>query len=230
MPREELREILERSAGSQQKTWGIRFKDTAEESPPWIEIPWMEFFQKAGAWVLRGILVLLIAALILAAGIYAYRRRGRFLPRNLPSAVSRQNPAEEPPPLALLEEARRLYRRGLFRDTWGLCYAAALGAFQQRWGLRFPPGATEYRCLALVRHWAGQGRLGPGEAEAVALEAAFAVFIRRWVPYFYGGILPPEGALEEALAWVESLCKIPVPVKKPAPVENPGGAAGGTHG
>jgi hypothetical protein len=246
MPREELREILERSAGSRQKTWGIRFKDTTEGSRSWMEIPWLEFFQKAGAWILRGMLVLLIAALILAAGIYAYRRRGRFRSPDLPSSVSRQNPAEAPPPLALLEEARRLYRQGLFRDAWGLCYTAALGAFKQRWGLRFPPGATEYRCLALVRRWAGQGRLGPGDVGPVGVgsmgmgsrgvEAAFAVFIRRWVAFFYGGILPPEGTLEEALAWVESLCKIPVPaeeparVKKPVPMENPGGAAGGIHG
>jgi hypothetical protein len=224
-PREELREILERSMGRRQKTWGIRFKESKRESPSQMKISWVEFFQRAGAWILRGLLVLFIAALVLAAAIYACRRRGPALPRGPPS-LSRRESAEAPSPPALLEEARRLYRQGLFRNAWSLCYAASLGAFKLRWGLRFPPGATEYRCLALVRRWAGQGRLGPEEPAGRPVEAVFAGFIRHWVAFFYGGILPPEGALEDALAWVESLCGTPAPVKKPAS----GGGAGGNHG
>jgi hypothetical protein len=236
MPAEKLHEIIERNTMSRRKTWGIRLKEQKGESSPAGKMVFrLDFFQKAGAWILRGILVLGIAALILAAGIYG--SRGRSLSRNLSSKISQPAGAGPPPPSAILEEARRLYRQGLLREAWGRCYAAALGALGQRWGLRFPPGATEYRCLALVRRRAGRGA-GSAEELAGPVGTAFAGFIRRWVDFFYGGILPPEGAFEEALAWIGSLCEKPIP--NPAaegsaaagpPNERPfPGEAGGIHG
>jgi hypothetical protein len=210
MPAEELLEILEQNTGNLRKTWGIRFKEQDSRSLfSGIKIPDFEFLNQAGAWFLRGILVLVIAALVLAAGIYGYRRRGRRLPRDLPSGLSVVEPAVPPPLPVLLEEARRLYRQGLLRDAWARCYAASLEALRLRWGLRFPPGATEYRCLALVRR----------RGENSAGHTAFAGLIRHWVAFFYGGILPPEGAFEGALSWVGSLCE------EAAPGEKTGGTA-----
>jgi hypothetical protein len=216
MPAEKLREILERDMGNVRKTWSIRFKKQRERSSPLGRSYIPEFFQKAGAWILRGFLVLAIAALILIAAIYSYRRRGRLVPLNQSSGQSPPAPSGPPPPPALLEEARRLYRQGSIREAWGCCYAASLGALGLRWGLHFPPGATEYRCLALVRRWA-RAKAGPAEEYAGPVGAAFAGLIRRWVDFFYGGILPPEGAFEEALSWVGSLCEKPVPAKGLAP-------------
>ncbi|MDR3247375.1 MAG: hypothetical protein LBT39_01190, partial [Treponema sp.] len=36
---------------------------------------------------------------------------------------------------------------------------------------------------------------------------AFADLVGRWVAFAYGGIVPPNGAFEEALAWVTALCR-----------------------
>jgi hypothetical protein len=90
-------------------------------------------------------------------------------------------------------------------------------------GFRFPPGATEYRCLALVRRRA---------EEPAGQAAAFAGLIRHWVGLFYGGIQPPAGAFEESLAWVGSLCGDPAPGEKtPSGAKRPpGGTAGGSRG
>jgi hypothetical protein len=66
-------------------------------------------------------------------------------------------------------------------------------------GVRFPPGATEYRCLALLRSQAGGRNRELGGPFAAGL-------IRHWVALAYGGSNPPEGAFEEAVVWVNGLC------------------------
>jgi hypothetical protein len=230
MPEEKLKDILEQNIGNMRKVWDFRLKNQKAAAPR-IRIPWPDLFQKAGAWILRGVLGLVIAALVLAAGIYGYRRRGRFPSRNPSPEIFRPEPAGPPLPSALLEEARRLYLGGFPREAWGRCYAASLGALTLRWGLRFPPGATEYRCLALVRRWA-QDKAGPADSPAASAGAAFAGFIRHWVAFFYGGLPPPEGAFEEALAWLGSLCEKPAPGGAGDSVSGPekplpGGAARG---
>ncbi|MDR1972654.1 MAG: MmpS family protein [Treponema sp.] len=203
LPLESLERLLERDMGGRKKTWGLRFKNQEEESPlPKIEIPWMRFFQEAGALILRGGLILVIAAVALACGIYVYRHRGGF-PRESrpPAAFNPQSPPKPAEPARLLEEAGDSYRRGRVREAWGLCYAASLGALGRSHGFRFPPGATEYRCLALFRSRQNRSPLAAGPRP----ETAFAELIRHWVALAYGGSLPPEGAFEESLAWVASL-------------------------
>ncbi|MDR0399526.1 MAG: hypothetical protein LBH51_01110 [Treponema sp.] len=218
MPAEELRRILEQNMGGWRKTWAVRFKNQDRPFPS---------FREAAARILRAFLIFFSALLVLAAAVFLYRRRRRrFPPAGRPSVVSpRPGPPGLQPP-ALLEEADRLYRGGLLREAWALCYAASLGALALRWGFRFPPGATEYRCLALVRLWEGQGRLeGAADIDGGQTEAAFARLIHHWVALFYGGLRPPAGAFEDSLAWVGSLCKTPGSGDNAPP-----GAAGGERG
>jgi hypothetical protein len=225
MPEEELEKILEQDMGGRRKTWEVRLRNWKEDDSPlrMMEIPWIEFFHKAGSYFLRSFLILVIAGLVLAAGIYWYRHRERSRSPAQSSVVLPDS--QPPPPQALLEEAEALYRRGFLREAWGRCYAASLEALKLRWGLRFPPGATEYRCLALVRLRGARFREQAEPATELA-EASFAGLIRHWVGFFYGGIVPPEGAFEEALAWIGSLCGNPG--EKPAPGDPK--APEGAHG
>jgi hypothetical protein len=196
MPAESLEEILRSTMGGERKVWSIRFKDQGGDtgrnrffpdfSSRFASFPWLIFF--------RVLLILALVVLGLICGIYVYRRRRRALAVKPPETfVSPRNPAPE----FLLEEAGRVYRRGLIREAWALCYRASLEALARYRLIRFPPGATEYRCLALVRHY--QGGRDPGGVDS------FAVLIRHWVALAYGGIEPPGGAFEEALAWAGSL-------------------------
>jgi hypothetical protein len=192
MPAESLKEILQVNTGGEKKVWSIRFKDTPGNGrnrfvPGIASFPW--------AVLSRILLILAAAALVLICGICLYRRRRPAFPPGQPETpVSRKSPAPE----SLLEEAGRCYCRGLVREAWSLCYRAALAAFTRRM-IRFPPGATEYRCLAQVRHH----QRGTGGVDAAA---GFAALIRHWVALAYGGVNPPGGAFEESLAWVSSLC------------------------
>jgi hypothetical protein len=208
MPVEILDEILEQEMEGERKTWGIRFKEGSEDTETIDSLgiapfPWANFFRVAGAVILRGVLILAIVALVLACGIFVYRRRKQPFYSAQPPDTPRTVPAPAPvsTPEFLLEEAGHSYCRGLIREAWGLCYAASLGALTRYHRIRFPPGATEYRCLALVRRYQGSRQLGP--------ERAFAELIRHWVALAYGGIKPPGGAFEDALAWVQSLCGPP---------------------
>jgi hypothetical protein len=201
MPAEALEEILNRDLGGERKTWGIRFKEDEERpekaASPALSLPWGKFFRNIGAVSLRTVLILAFAALALACGIFVYRGRGRLRLIRPPGPPPPPVPRNAPPPESLLAEAGRLYGQGSVREAWGLCYAAALGALARYRLLRFPPGATEYRCLALVRrHQSG-------------LERPFADLIRHWTALAYGGIEPPGGAFDEALAWAQSLCARP---------------------
>lgn len=201
MPAEVLEEILDREIRGERKTWGIRFKVEEEEPEPGTVtgtyFSWVDVLKKYGAILLRGVLILALAALVLVCVIFVYRRRNRlFQPVEAPD-IRGSRPVPAPAPEFLLEEAEGSYRRGLLREAWGLCYAAVLEALTRCYRLRFPPGATEYRCLALVRrHPAGR---------QTGLERSFADLIRHWTALAYGGIRPPGGAFEQTLAWARSL-------------------------
>jgi hypothetical protein len=203
MPVEILEEILSRNLGGEKKTWGIRLKEDQDRGGreiPRFSLPWTEFSRKAGALILRGALILAFAVLALACGILVYRRRRGPSPAAPPPDLPalKEAPPPPPPPETLLEEAERSHRRGLIREAWSLCYQASLAALSRYHRIPFPAGATEYRCLALVRRRQGGKPEGP--------EGAFADLIRHWVALAYGGISPPGGAFEEALAWASSLC------------------------
>jgi hypothetical protein len=86
-----------------------------------------------------------------------------------------------------------MYTRGRTREAWALCFRAARAAYGVSQGLAFPPGATPYHCLSLVRE-AGRDVSG-----------GFARLVRSWVYCAYAGKLPPGSAFEEAFDFCHSL-------------------------
>ncbi|MDR3147626.1 MAG: DUF4129 domain-containing protein [Treponema sp.] len=225
MPAETLEEILKRDIEGERTTWGIRFKEEEEEEEPvesGLSRPrppaWMDLFRNAGAAILRGLLVLAIVALALACALFVYRRRRNPSPSRPERPTAAPVPPRVPSPESLVEEAGRLHQQGSIRAAWGLCYTASLAALSRYRQIRFPPGATEYRCLALVRRRPG------------ALERAFADLIHHWVGLAYGGIEPAAGAFGEALAWVLSLCGESPGAEAPTAEAPRAGQPGAVHG
>jgi hypothetical protein len=203
--------------GGEEEGWGIRLKKRGEEparqEQPSLNIsPWVEKIRQSFAFFLRLVLVLGIGVLVFLCFRYLYRNRRvkTALPpeghmRGLFGAA-----AEDP--AVLLEEARARYGRGELRRAWGLCLAALFEAWSRYRGPAFPPDATEYGCLALIR----AAGAPPAETER------FALVVRRWAAFAYGGRLPPPGSFEEALALCAALI--------PRPAANVPGGAGPASG
>jgi hypothetical protein len=200
--------------GSEREGWGIRFKNRGEagELPEYLPAPWMEAVKKGFAYVLRFCVILVLggAAVFLILRLAKLRRWGSPSPKN----GSSRNLFDPPPeaPGALLNRAELFYGQGRYRDAWALCLAGAIAAYDRYRGLSFPPDATEYECLALVRSAAGGSSPadgsrgeegGPGEARG------FAALVLCWVSLAYGGKVPGPGAFESSLAFCRSLLLAP---------------------
>jgi hypothetical protein len=193
-----LEEILgSEDFGGEKPGWGIRLRNQQENDEPLPQLdvaPWVEVIKKIFAAALRIVLALAILALGIFSALYMYRlrnrggvRRRRIHAEALPANAPGESPAQ------LLERARRLHNSGQLREAWAACFAAALAAWSRYRGVSFPPEATEYGCLALVR------KSGPAGARG------FADMVLHWVALAYGGRLPPEGAFDRALVLCESL-------------------------
>jgi hypothetical protein len=196
-PLAELEEILaSRDFGGKRETWGIRFKSNENEGQPlpdWDMASWVEKIKLISAQILR-VLVIIVIVVVVALGFaahYLYRRRGALiaLRKSRGYGVSSH---EGEAPTELLARARAFYAEGLYRDAWAACFSATCAAWVGR-GVNFPPDATEYECLALVRV--------SGASETVD----FTDLVRTWIGFAYGGIAPQTGAFEKASAFCESL-------------------------
>jgi hypothetical protein len=200
-PREELEEVLASpDFGGEEESWGIRFREAKEQeeasaaldlSSFWERLRKIrEFFGKA----LRGILA---AVIVGAAGVTIFRLlktggKGVRASRSLRSLGARPSgPRDEP--LGLLENARAFYARGEIREAWAFCLRAARAAYSASRGLVFPPGATEYNCLSLVREAGGDSSGG------------FGRLVNGWIQAAYAGRVPSPGAFEEALEFCRAL-------------------------
>jgi hypothetical protein len=212
-PLETLREIFASGDfGGPREGWEIRLKNRGDRREPaeFDLAPWMETIRRAAAFTLRLMLILGIGGL----GVFCVRQAHKHPGGKAAAPAGRQtsgrfgSPGESPE--SLLEKARRWYGRGDIRRAWGCCLAALLESWTRYRALCFPPEATEYECLALIRA-AG----APGEA------AAFTAFVNRWAALAYGGKPPPEGSFAEALDLCQSL--------NPAPAAEQSGAALSGH-
>lgn len=177
--------------GKEKKSWRIQKK---ESDKPYSnnrkrffpEIP--DFGELLGK-ILRFAVGAALAAALFIAAVYAYRNKSRLFPALVRKSRAEREPAAEEP-WQLLEEAGTIHRAGKIRQAWALCFRA----FTAFYALYFPlpADATEYEALALARK-------NCGNAEG------FALFIRRWVNFAYGGLEPKEGMFEEAIASCRSL-------------------------
>jgi hypothetical protein len=206
VPLETLERLYEAGYGGGEKEgWGIRVKNPKppeEISPDFDYTPWVEKVKQSFAAVLRVLLILVMGALVFFAARYLYKNSGGIRLRSGGGKTGGLFPIAGEDPEALLKKAQALYGGGELRRAWGFCLAALLAAWSRYRRLNFPPDATEYGCLALVRASAGAG---PAAHEA----ETFAAVIKRWVDLAYGGRRPPAGSFEEALAFCQSLMAPP---------------------
>ncbi|MDR2028378.1 MAG: hypothetical protein LBP93_02430 [Treponema sp.] len=202
---ETLREILQSpDFGGEKEGWGIRFKEKKDppDFPQLTPAPWLEKIKLAFAYTLRTLVILSIAALGVFSlhRLYSLGRERGWAPmkgRNPGENRSGQTPAGIPParknPASLLDLARDLHSQGRIREAWAACFAGAAAAYTRYRGLCFPPDATEYECLALVR---SSGSTGAG---------GFAELVLCRIDLAYRGLSPEAGAFERALDFCRSL-------------------------
>jgi hypothetical protein len=198
VPMQNLEEILSSDEfGGTTTAWRISPKNKNEEiiEQPEIDLnPWLEKLKEYLALVLRAFIILVLAGFIVFALIRfkSLRRFGlaKKIGRNIyaNSFVSDENPE------TLFDRADNYFQRGLLREAWASCLCGAISAYSQYMDLTFPPDATEYNCLELVK-----SRFISEDASSNA--EGFGNLVRNWVLLAYGGRNPAGGSFEKALAF-----------------------------
>jgi hypothetical protein len=192
-----LEEILSSGDfGGERENWGIRLKNRErQEETAFNVFPWVEKLKQAAAWILRLVLILAAAAGV-ACALWYLRRHGTGTSfRGKPDTAVLTEPGEENPEV-FFARARFFHEGGLLRQAWAHCLAGTLAAWKRR-GVAFPPDATEYDCLALVR----KAVSGDGDSGLEDL----ARLIGAWVAFAYGGRTPPAEDFEVSLRYGRSL-------------------------
>jgi hypothetical protein len=217
-PLETLKEILaSEDFGGQKESWELRLKERKNKKDPGelpdIDLaPWIQNIRQGFAFTLRLVLVLGIGVLgfLCLRYLYKNRREKAFSPEGWKMGGRFDYSGESPE--ALLEKARAFYGEGNQRRAWGCCISALFESWSRCRGPVFPPDATEYGCLALVR-----------AAGSVSAETeCFAAAVTHWTAFAYGGRQPPAGSFEEALAFCGALISGPREADLPEKTEAAG--------
>jgi len=198
VPLEQLQNILDSpDFGSERDSWDIRWKNAPKERdiPDFNFDPLLEKIRSIFAYVLRSILIILIAALAVFLFLYARKFINKKNSEAKKSAMTIMHgiPAENPQ--ALLEKAIDFFEHGNLRMAWGYCTAAAILSWPLYRGLVFPPNATESDCADMA---SSTPAFSHDEVQV------FCKLIKHWVNFAYAGRLPPSGSFEEAAAF----CKL----------------------
>ncbi|MCL1959619.1 MAG: hypothetical protein FWF68_08465 [Spirochaetes bacterium] len=199
VPLEILQDILDSpDFGGEKDSWGIRFKNEHEPKNNFnFDInPIMEKLRIIFAFILRFILIMLIAAFAVFLFLYARKlvNERNNAAKKTAASVLRGIPLLNPDDL--LEKAAYFFEHENLRLAWGYCTAAAILSWSLYRGLVFPPNATESDCAGMVKSMTADN---PDEA------GAFCSLINDWVSFAYAGQLPPAGHFEEAAAFCKLL-------------------------
>jgi hypothetical protein len=123
---------------------------------------------------------------------YLYRRD--FVLGKFKDGVNYRNPLLSPEsPEALFNKAADFFGADNIREAWACCLRGTIAAYTRYGGVLFPPDATEYGCLSLVRSVRGESSGG------------FEELVREWILLAYAGKDPPEGSFEKALGFGRAL-------------------------
>jgi hypothetical protein len=197
IPLEKLQNIFDSpDFGSEEETWGIRLKNPREprDIPDFNINPMIERLRWIFAFVLRFILICLIAALAVILFLFARKYKIKNSPaKNYSITVPQETLAENPQ--LLLKKAVDFFEKNDLRMAWGFCTAAAILSWPLYRGIIFPPNATESDCANIVSSTSRTS----GEAEV------FSELINQWVNFAYAGRLPPAGSFEKAVSFCKSL-------------------------
>lgn len=169
--------------GTSRQSWRIQFKkdEGAAAVPRFRDLPQL---QEVSGLLLRAF----VAAALMTGLIFGLRFvwKKRLVSVSGPRGGTLSSTAETAAdPEGLLEKAAALHGKGKIREGWALCFLAFIAVLTKR-GISFPGEATEYEALALVRRSGVDA--GP-----------FENFIRRWIPFAYGGRTPEEGSFAASL-------------------------------
>jgi hypothetical protein len=195
-PLETLRAVLDSADfGGWREGWGIRWKNKRPEQQMDVGIaPWVKIIRQVFAYVLRFVLAALIAALGVFLFIYLGKlNRSRERP-GIDFSIQVLGEKTVEATGSLIKKARCFFDKGDLRLAWGFCIAALIRSWSLYRGLQFPPNATEYDCMELVR-----------SAEVSPDAENFTAALSYWVNFAYGGRIPPGGSFETAIAFCESL-------------------------
>jgi hypothetical protein len=190
-----LEEILaSEDFGGEREGWGIRLRNQEQKDA----VPWMEKLKQASAHILRLVLILTAAGGTVFSLWYLRRHRIGPVFRKKPDTAVFTEPGNANPE-ALFARARFFHEGGFLKQAWAHCLAGTLAAWRRR-GVVFPPDATEYDCLALVR----KAVSGEGASDS----EGFASLVGSWVAFAYGGRTPSAEDFEVSLHYGRSLLSV----------------------
>jgi hypothetical protein len=185
--------------GGEREGWAIRFKDHDYEELPDVDLG--EGFEKIRSlfgFLLRLFVVLAIIGFAVFVFCWLIKNRNQilrgklFTQRSFRRSQSRQPEISRKSAELLFSKAEDFFNNGNLREAWAACFSGCLGAYSISCSIVFPPDATEYDCLGLVR-------------EADSDERGFDEIVQNWILFAYGSRLPTSGTFEKALAHGRSL-------------------------
>jgi hypothetical protein len=195
VPIEKLNEILNSpDFGGEKDSWGIRLKNPQEDRNNFNINPNMDRLRFIFAFILRFIIIILIAALAVFIIFYVRRfiNNRNFETEESAITVLRGIPGRNPE--LILQRAVEFFEQGNLRMAWGYCTAAGILSWTVCRGLSFPPDATESECVKIV-----------GSSFSGDEVITFNRLIKNWINYAYAGKIPPDGSFEEAAAFCKSM-------------------------
>jgi hypothetical protein len=206
VPQETLNEILASpDFGYIKPGWTIGIKDDEEENRTKTETPEdiRAFFEKVRETLglgLRILICLVIGGFAVFVFYWLYRNRRKSGAGKRRGGVNYRNPLFSPEsPEALFDKALEFFASGSVREAWAACLRGSIAAYSRYGNISFPPDATEYGCLALVRSSCGGGIQGIRSIEG------FGELVTNWIYLAYGGRNPPGGAFERSLEFGRAL-------------------------